>query len=300
MPYPQTSARMVRVTLLAFCGAVGQLVAQSRAPLLTDVALEAASIEDSSGYFVYRYLLSNSLASRSGVAGVNLDLSAPKGTGRTVLPSTGRFRNTLAGAVGPVTDHAPVGPITPDGWSGALMPNGILHWYPFQGYANEGPAVKPFSRDSAAPGGSKDGFGLRSPFLPAIRRFSAEPTLASCCEDPKPGSVEYPSPGDFRARGSTIAPTIRPEDLTIETVQSDLNRVCDSLRWISDVATCGRYRSVLLGAAAALRRGDTQTAKHSLSTFVKELEGQHGPGKPVNDNAYWLLRTNAEHLRSHL
>ena len=286
---PRGLAGFVAVTALA--------LTQAPARLLDRVAFEVQAIEDSSGYFLYSYRLSNSPSSRGAVAAVNIDLSsAPGADGRAVLPSTGRFINTTGTAVGPVRDHVPIGAVTPENWIAALMPNAILSWAANQGYATDGP----FTRDSAAVGGSKEGFGLRSPYYPAIRRFSAEPTLGSCCARPKAGSGEYPVSGEFRIKSVTVAPGIRDQDITVETVRADLQQVCGPLQWIAEGPTCGVLRGRVQEASAATQRHDAQSAKQALNAFLQELDDQHDSGKVVTDNAYWLLKTNASYLLAHL
>jgi hypothetical protein len=307
MPFPLTCARMVRATHSAVLLLLAQLwgglaLAQSPTRLLGDVTLELMSVDDSSQYFVYRYRVLNSASSRSGVAGINLDLSARRGTGIATLPSTGPFIHGAATAVGPVTDHVPVGVIAPEEWNAALMPNGFLHWSPIEGYLTQNGKAVPFTRDSAPPGGSKEGLGLRSPFLAGIRRFSAEPTLASCCARPKPSSPdgEYPPPGAFRVRDFAVAPTVRPQELSISLIRSDLRQSCGTLRWIPARAVCEGLRSTVERARMARERNDHEGAKSSLRAFVDELEAQHGPGKPVSDNAYWLLKLNGQYLLEHM
>ena len=305
MQFPVVSARRTSLTWLALVAGITQLLseralAQSPVRLLDDVAFETTTIDDSSGYLVYHYRLSNSRSSRAAVAWVHVDLSGARGTGLVVLPSTGEFHNTTGIAVGPVSDHVPVGVIAPHNWSAFLTSNGLVSWAARQGYGTDGTSALPFTSDSAAVGGSKDGFGLRSSYFPGIRHFSAEPTLGSCCARPKPGSGEYPAPGEFRVRSVTVAPTIRSEDISVETVRSDLQQVCGPLGWIPDRSACGSFRSLIQDAAAAMQRPDTQRAKQALSSLLQELDNQHGPGKPVNDNAYWLLKVNATHLLAHL
>ena len=273
----------------------------SQVPLIVEAGFEVTSVEDSVSYLVYRYRLVNSAQSRSAIAGINLDLSAPAGTGLLLLPSTGRMINAAAIAIGPVTDHVPVGIVSPDRWTSAVMGNAIVTWYPFLGYApgKDGLAV-PITGDSAPPGGAKAGFGLRSPYLPGLRRFAAEPTLGACCAHPKPESGEYPAQGEFRARGSAVAPTVRPERLSVEMVRSDLEQVCGSLGWIPDHAACDGLGSLLHDATSAMERKDAQRAREALTSFLLELDNRHGPNKPVNGNAYWLLKINGAYLLSHL
>ena len=301
MPYPLMCVRTARAVLLALALVFAQTsgdsaLAQSPTRLLDQVALEVTSVEDSSHYLLYRYRLRNSVSSVSGVAGISLDLSAQRGTGVLKLPSTGRFVHGAEAGVGPISDHVPVRVINPEGWtSGLARRNAILSWGPREGYESPNGIVVAFADDSAPPGGSKQGFGLRSPFLPGVRRFSAEPTLASCCSGSR---GEYPVPGHFRVSGFTVAPTVRPQDMTIKVLLDDLQETCGELRWITDGAVCGRFRSTLEPVSG--RQADPEASRTALRTARGELEAQHGSAKPVNDNAYWLLRVNAEYLLAHM
>ena len=305
MPYALMCGRTAKAVLLTLALVLGQTsgdgaLAQSPTRLLNQVALEVTSVEDSSHYLLYRYRLRNSVSSVSGVAGINLDLSAQRGTGVLGLPSTGRFVHGAEAGVGPISDHVPVGVINPEGWtSGLARRNAILSWGPREGYESPNGIVVAFADDSASPGGSKEGFGLRSPFLPGVRRFSAEPTLASCCSQYRPGSHgEYPVPGHFRVSGFTVAPTVRPQDMTIKVLLDDLQQTCGELRWITDGAVCSRFRSTLEPVSG--RQADPEASRTALRTVRGELEAQHGSAKPVNDNAYWLLKVNAEYLLAYM
>ena len=135
---------------------------------------------------------------------------------------------------------------------------------------------------------------LRSPYLPGIRPFKAQPTFQSCCTEPN-AQGEYPLPTEFLVPGFTVAPTVRPQDMSLKLVQSNLQQTCGPLRWITNSAVCGGLRSDLLRAIASQQR-DRSAAVSSLRTFLSELEANHGPGKPVTDNAYWLLKVNVEYL----
>lgn len=305
MQFPPISVRRISVMFLAVIATFAQLssaraLAQAPTRLLDRVALEATAIDDSAGYLVYHYRLSNSRSSRGAVGGVYVDLSGAPGLRQVVLPSTGKFLNTSTTAVGRVTEHVAVGVIAPNNWTAFLMSNALVGWAARQGYATDGITSGPFTSDSAAAGGSKEGLGLRSSYYPGIRRLSAEPTLGSCCARPKAGSGEYPSPGEFRVTSVTVAPTIRAEDISVETVRSDLQQACGPLSWIVDRAVCGSFHSRVQDTAVAMQRRDAQQAKQALSSLLQELDNQHGPGKPVNDNAYWLLKVNAAYLLAHL
>ncbi len=84
--------------------------------------------------------------------------------------------------------------------------------------------------------------------------------------------------------------------MNVAAVRSDLQQTCGSLRWITDERVCARLRSTLEQVTKASARVDLPSAKAALRAFVDEIEAQHGPGRPVNDNAYWLLNVNGEYL----
>ncbi len=270
--------------------------AQSTRRVLDNVRFDVAAVTDSAQYLLYEYRIVNPSSSHGGVGGVRVDLSAPLGTEHVNLPSTGELeRNGPGGEL----DHVPVGLIAPERWRMTVLPyNAHVYWYA----ADFGVVVNgfglPASADSAPAGGSKDGFGLRSPYLPGIRGFMAQPTFQSCCTEPN-ARGEYPLPSEFPVRGFTVAPTVRPQDMTPTVLGEDLEQACGTLHWVSDGALCGRLRSALQRASGALKRSDSQAAKDALRTFVTELEQQHGSGKPVNDNAYWLLKVNGEYPLAH-
>jgi hypothetical protein len=265
--------------------------------LLGPVHFDLEAVADSTEYLIYRYRIINPFVSRGGVAGIRLDLSAPAGTGRIRLPFTGELGH---GGGGPA-DHVPVGGIGPEHWWMQVLYNALFDWYA----ADVGVVVNDSgvsaSADSAAPGTAKEGFGLRSPYLPGVRRFSADPTYQSCCSKPIPDTEEheYPSPSDFRVHGFTVAPTVRPQDMSLDILASDLRQVCGNLHWISDQSVCRSLRTNLDQAAAAFRQHDHAGLVTALSAFLDQLEQRHGVSGPVNDNAYWLLKVNGEYLRAH-
>lgn len=270
-----------------------RLHAQTTSPLRqTDLSVQG--VADSGGYLVYAYRITNSRTSTGGASLFSMDVSAPRGTGFPTLAATGRFVHgpTVPGVTG-ASDHVPVGPISPPNWESFLNKNATLDWFGTHG-GFEGDI------DSVAPGDGLDGFGLRSPYLPGIRRSWAAPTFRSCCTGIRPGTQatepENPNPSEFKISGWTVGPTIRPEAMTLDLVRADLARVCGALRWIPDGTVCGPLQATLARAVAAAQRGDRSAARDALRGFVDALESQHGPGKPVNDNAYWLLKVNVEYL----
>jgi hypothetical protein len=70
-----------------------------------------------------------------------------------------------------------------------------------------------------------------------------------------------------------------------------------SLEWVTNEGVCRSLQAKTDAAARSIER-DADAARRQISAFIAELDAQHGPepGKHVNDNAYWLLRINAEYI----
>ncbi len=268
------------------------------APPLRRVDLRLDSLADSGAYLVYSYRIVNARESRGGTAVLSLDVSAPRGTGFPTLPATGRFDHG-AGYPGVVLtrfrDHVPVGPISPTNWKAFLRKDATLDWYGAHG-GFEG------DFDSIAPGDSLKGFALRSPYLPGVRALWAAPTFRSCCARVRPGSdasePENPNPSEFKILGWSVGPTYAPGTVTLDVMAALLTRVCGELAWVEGAQVCHSLRAKLNQAVQV--RGDRDGSSRALLALLEELEAQHGPGKPVNDNAYWLLKANGEYLLAHM
>ncbi len=86
--------------------------------------------------------------------------------------------------------------------------------------------------------------------------------------------------------------------MTIKVLLDDLQQTCGELRWITDGAVCSRFRSTLEPVSG--RQADPEASRTALRTVRGELEAQHVLAKPVNDNAYWLLKVNAEYLLAYM
>lgn len=280
----------VGLSLLGMQTASNPLQAQSRERLLDTVGFELTGVTDSTSYLLYRYRIINPASSRGGVAGVELDVSASRGVGHVALPFTGSRGPTRRD----VPDHVPFGAIAPERWQMLVDWKARLLWYVYEILAEA-----PVSFDSVAPGAVKSGFGVRSPYLPGVREFAAIPTEQSCCTKPN-AQGELPTSFLFRVRGYTVAPTYAPDKITLQVLGDLLARACGDLSWISQGGECERFQARLAPAREAEQRGDREAAKGSLHAFVAELDAHHGSGKPINDNAYWLLKVNAEYLLAHM
>jgi hypothetical protein len=84
--------------------------------------------------------------------------------------------------------------------------------------------------------------------------------------------------------------------MSIQVLQAFHARTCTELRWITDAGVCASLGARLGRALQASTLADRTGARAELRSFLSELEAQHVAGRPVNDNAYWLLRVNAEFL----
>jgi hypothetical protein len=290
--------------VVALLTPAGPTNAQTRAaPYLDRVQLVVRELSRVDAYFVYSYRIANGAASRAGVALFGIDLAAAPGTGHHLLPATGKARHWASGrgTVAP-RDHVPAGPITPDRWEASLNAEAQLRWYGVEGGSVVNDRIVA-DNDNVAPGAGLAGFGVRSTYLPGIRQFWAEPNWLACCSQPKADSEEgeHPNPSEFAVTGFVTAPTVPTSDLTINLLGTQLQRACE-LSWISHEGICRSLRTKLERAAQSMREGKAKAARGQLRAFAEQLEAQRGdkPGKHVNDNAYWLLRTNAGYLQSRL
>ena len=264
--------------------------AQTR-PILGPVRFDLEKIADSGSYFLYSYRIVNPRSSRGGVASISLDISVPTG-GRARLPFTGHLEHGAGEG-----NHAPIGAIAPDRWQMMTTSKGTLEWYTDEALVSVSDSgAVPASADSAAPGGSREGFGLRSPYLPGLRSFQARPTYQSCCMRPN-DSGEYPIPSEFPVTGAAVVPTIDPHEMTLGVVASEFEESCGLLGWV-DGEACAELRPNIRRATRGVAH-DRNGAREALRAFLDNLN-RNREAKRVTDNAYWLLRTNGEYVLAHL
>ena len=83
----------------------------------------------------------------------------------------------------------------------------------------------------------------------------------------------------------------------IERVRALRRRAC-ALRWIDSLEVCTVLEAKLGRAALLLELDQAAAARDVLAAFLDEIERRRGlaTGTPINDSAYWLLRTNVEYL----
>ena len=260
---------------------------------LEPVELVAYAVDDSSAYLVYRYYAANHPASAGGISAILLDVSASPGTPSSTLPATGRFINGPAITPLAVAPHAEVGPISPANWLATLRRTAALRW--------SGATGGVYDNDSIAPGDTLAGLGIRSTFLPGVVSVSSVPTYQACCSEPWGTEEENPTrqhrdKDEFAVTATTVAPRYAPVEITLDIVQSQTSTVCTDPLWIDDSPLCTELIDSLDAADTRLASGDNTGARTALEGVLAILDAQREPTGPIEDNAYWLLRLNTEHV----
>jgi hypothetical protein len=259
------------------------LLAALSAPANLDPAsVTVTEVADSGSYFVYVYTVSNPATSLWSVATVEFDVAASSGQ-PSALTATGPFRDLTvwAGATTPLSAYAPVGPINPSGWGATLTREAKLSF----GVPSQGPV----QLDSVPPGDSLAGFGIRSPYLPALTDVVALPTWQACCSIADSITWEAPSRRLFKATSTSIAPRYMPTEVTVDLLQVQLTAVCTDPLWITSGTLCAEFETLVDSAAAEFTGGDLQGAAMLLSDLFDRVETER---QQMHSNAYWLLYLN--------
>lgn len=248
------------------------------------------AIDDSARYLAYSYSLKNPPSSTWSVAGLSLDVRATSGT-PSALPATGEFwdltaDSTVAHPPQPLEPYVQIGPITPSEWLAILRGNGWLSWV--------APENGLFATDSVSPGDTLSGFGLRSTYLPAIRRVRAEPTWQSCCRWPDPGALENPRTREFAVSSYAIAPGYRPEEITVGVLRSQLDTVCTDPLWLNDGNLCMELGDLMDQAASDLASRNVSAAAATLADLRDRVDRVRARMEP---EAYWLLYYNVRQVQ---
>jgi hypothetical protein len=190
-------------------------------------------------------------------------------------------------------------PTPPAGWTAEMWPRTSTTYCYYS------------SGTDALPPGETRVFLVRSSAFPGIdtaRFFGAADFIFWPSEEgtvPKAAHALADSLQGFETGGVNlplVAPIRTPDAMdapgkVIAALRGDLNRACE-LNWITNSGICKSLRVKLDHTAASLEQGHSAAARGQLGSVLSELDAQHGPqpGKHVNDAAYWLLKTNAEHL----
>lgn len=254
---------------------------------LGDVEYKLAEVADSGSYFVYSYLLKNPASSTWGLRAATMDISASSGLPAS-LPATGPFEDLVA-AMGGATPHAEVGPISPTGWGAIMNTRSGLLW--------SAPTSVTTSSDSIAPGDSLAGFGVRSSYLPGLRRMQYQPTVESCCQAPIDSTTEtfWALPQHYSVDGWSVGPRYMPSEVDLDLLQTQTDIVCEDPLWITNSALCTLLSDTLDVAQARLAVNNYWGAAVSLDTVYSQLF-QHQGESYLHDNAFWLLVVNTDEV----
>lgn len=283
---------MARRFILVFVAAASVGWVAARTADLTSVELTLTEVADSQGYYLYSYDLTNPSSSMWGLATVKLDIGASSGTPNNLAVTGDLFDITASTSGDPSEAHAEVGPITPVGWEAALTRTAELWWY--------APSGARAAVDSVAPGETKSGFGLRSSYLPGLAVVVAEPTPQSCCLTPVTiEGIDYRYlPREYSVSGISVAPRFQPGEVDLALLRNQLTTVCTDPLWIDDPTACSAWGDSIDAAQARAGIHNYEGAGQALSGMTLALSSNRVPSGQVEDNAYWLLKLNADHIRN--
>ena len=196
----------------------------------------------------------------------------------------------------------------------------IINWFPIHTKSENDPELPP-SHD-LQPGQSANNLGLVSGFLPGPTTFYAQGWVKPPTQDEIDAKLSLPPAGEPSGKQlQSVYPGARPigqnsfHDITIGPMQSpagltpaalvdrlaSLKHQALTLGWISGPGADGVVQSLdakLTAAKAALARGDVKAAEGQLTAFINELEAQRG--KHLNDDAYFMLKANAQFILAKL
>lgn len=162
------------------------------------------------------------------------------------------------------------------------------------------------------PGRELTGFKVTIESLPGIVDFHvqghtdkdmAEASALSQEDIDMVGDLQDPWRGNS-FRGKTIGPNRVPEVIVLPDLIDrliSLKHQSVFLGWISGPGSDGIVKSLddkLDAAKASIARGQNKAASNQMSAFINELQAQRG--KRLNDNAFFLLKVNAEFVISKL
>ncbi len=278
---PQTGDYVLTYTDLTDTARTLNIVAVDK----VDASL-AVQVSPSGTSLVYHYVLANGPTGRQAIG--FLDVLCPAGD------------STLSAAA-------------PGSWNARAEANGKLDgaeglWLCNYSFRDDGAWV--------SPGSTLSDLRINSAWLPAVRAARAYglaalavlPSEVADTPDTVLTLIERTQGFGFFTGGgravSVVAPARPPSALAdpaagLDSVAVDLSQSC-ALGWIASQGVCSDLTAKLVQGRQTLGQGDNTGTRTNLQGFLTDLEAQHGPGLPVNDNAYWLLKVNVEFILRHL
>ncbi|MGH2609593.1 MAG: FIMAH domain-containing protein [Tepidiformaceae bacterium] len=160
------------------------------------------------------------------------------------------------------------------------------------------------------PGAQSPALSFEAIGLPSVVTYYAgghfPPSPYEPIEEPVPARTPREVLGANAVRGQIVGidaiPSARSPTGLLERLIGLQAQACGDLAWITSAGVCQSLQVKLDHAQRALTEGKAKDARNHLEAFLQELEAQHGPepGKHVTDNAYWLLKVNAEYILGRL
>ncbi len=299
----------IRASLLLFLAGAGW--SQSLppgTPVVTGAEVDASvTVDPDAGIFTYSFSVTNSSSSVGSLTNFDVDIATT--AGGIPLSSDG-LTNSATGYLHLISMNnvaelgasiIPVGfKSQPLGWKGSVDSEGLAGWFP-----GLSPAVK------IAPGHSMGGFVIASRGVPGIRIFAVSSFVDPAVLFPVTGDesdeemIRINAQAEAAARasgfnGMTIGP-VSPPSLTDPVQLLDflisLKHQAASRDWFFGPGAAGIVKSLdakLDAAKESAGRGDNRAAANQLEAFINGLDAQKG--KHLNDNAYFLLKPNAQFI----
>ena len=160
------------------------------------------------------------------------------------------------------------------------------------------------------PGASSGGFKLTAKSLPAPKLFYVEGYTRNDIPEGEPTEeetqvlIDLQDPFNNSFSGQTLGADPIPLVIDIASLIGrliSLKHQSVSLGWIFGPGSDGIVKSLdakLDAAKAAVARGQNKAASNQLNAFINELNALRG--KKLNENAFFLLKVNAEFILSKL
>ena len=152
------------------------------------------------------------------------------------------------------------------------------------------------SPNDLKPGKSTSGFFFESESLPGITPFFCLGYRKLYQQSELPKGFQEPNLFEKAYKGTTIGPVTVLDKTPISLIDRLISFFDDfpKLNWIIDPMITTTLTSRLISSKDAISNKDVSLAKRLLCSFITYLDTQKG--RQIHENAWALLRGNAEYL----
>jgi hypothetical protein len=270
-----------------------QLLPGEVLPVLKNVEVDTSIIFSTGDIFTYSYIIVNPASNSGKIEAVKIDIS--RATGTVALASEGiTSDNSAIETTVNRSSVIPVGFRSPSKWIAAASDDQTARWGAIA------------AESQIAPGKMQGNFILQTRGLPGVRTVTLQPEFIQTHVDEaseedvvRLKSIEEQTKFNTITIGPDAPKSLEPT-LLIDRL-SALTHQAVSLGWIFGPGSDGIANSLdakLASAKDSVSRGNNTAAKKQLNALINDLDAQRG--KHVNDNAYFLLKTNAQFIISKL